>query len=191
MKIHTTKTTNGYKSIISLGKVDYCNNGRSINEANFTAEIKFTRRIDKIDTDLIPIKKYITFSAQGEIWNKGKTDIHCGGQCLDNIQEDFFPKSPEILKLVNIWERWHLNDMNAGTMKQEKTLEKCDSNDYSNRCEFLKEKGLYEDRGYKFGHSWLCDPIPTKDLKEILELFFGMTWLDLSSGEQSFLNFKK
>jgi hypothetical protein len=74
-------------------------------------------------------------------------------------------------KFLVIWDRWHLNDMRAGTPKQEEFIrewEKTNRYDYKQVCEALKEAGLYEDNGYKYGHGWLTEELP-QDVIEFLE----------------------
>lgn len=55
------------------------------------------------------------------------------GQVVDNIE----PKNDEQQKLIDIWNTYHLNGMNAGTKKQTEVLSKCESNDYTECTEFL------------------------------------------------------
>lgn len=55
------------------------------------------------------------------------------GQCLDNIK----PSTEAQKKIIEFWNLYHLNGMSAGTPKQNKVLENCESKDYSERCEFL------------------------------------------------------
>lgn len=43
--------------------------------------------------------------------------------------------------------------------------------DYTKVCEALKAVNLYEDNGYKYGHSWLVEPIPEEVITEIISIF--------------------
>lgn len=69
---------------------------------------------------------------------------------------------------TEIWERWHLNDMKAGTIKQEDFLRKKKSElnvrrlDYEVACKYLEEAGLLIDNGYKYGTSWLKEELPSE-----------------------------
>jgi hypothetical protein len=47
---------------------------------------------------------------------------YCGGagQCLDHIK----PADDDQQQLIDIWKKWHLNDMNAGTEKQQACIDK-------------------------------------------------------------------
>ena len=77
------------------------------------------------------------------------------GQCRDSIK----PKNDEQKQLIDIWKQWHLNDMNAGTVKQTEAL-KDFKGDYTAQCEYLKSVGLYDDDGYKYGTAWLKRGLP-------------------------------
>lgn len=78
------------------------------------------------------------------------------GQCQDSIK----PKNEAQKKLIDIWEKYHLNDIHAGTKKQEKAIEKCKSKDYNTQIKFLKSQKLYIDEGYKYGSGWLTRGLP-------------------------------
>lgn len=66
-----------------------------------------------------------------------------------------------IVEFLAVWEKWHLNDMQAGTPEQMEYLEKYpDIKDYSKKCELLKQVGLYEIDGYKYGSKWLTKELP-------------------------------
>ena len=91
---------------------------------------------------------------------------------MDTINE-FLSKDKLFSKIYKFWKKYHLNDLHAGTPKQEKALKKVEllgGNYYDEACEYLKSINLYEDNGYKYGSSWLKEEIPTKDLNEIKKL---------------------
>ena len=76
--------------------------------------------------------------------------------------------------ILYIWDKYHLNDMKGGTKQQEalliaSNLEKFASQ-YKEYCDHLARFDLLEDRGYKFGSSWLYMPIEAEDLAKIEEL---------------------
>jgi len=94
----------------------------------------------------------------------------CGsssGQCLDSIN----PKNEDQKKLVELWHKWHLNDMKSGTPKQEKAVNEwmkknnITNYDYTKSCEYLKSINLYEviheSKPYKYGHGWLKRKLPS------------------------------
>lgn len=89
------------------------------------------------------------------------------GQCLDHIK----PKNEHQKKLIDLWHKYHLNDMNAGTKGQEKAIEeaikkkKLENYDYDKTCKYLKSIKLYEvmyyGKPYKYGHGWLKRRLPS------------------------------
>lgn len=141
------------KKKLSLGKIDYNGTGRKVNAVELEINLKETE------------KGYV-FSMSGGIWNHIHTDYICCGQMCDEIGK-MFHHNKMVQRLVNIWEQYHLNDLNAGTINQEKALESFESKDYTKQCEYLKSIGLYEDNGYKYGTAWLFRQIPDEVIDEI------------------------
>lgn len=107
------------------------------------------------------------------------------GQCLGYIKQrilmgSFNPRltkaqTNEVLNIINIWEKYHLNDMKAGTINQEKFIKENykGAYDYNKVCELLKENNLLEDvymncQNYKYGTSWLCEEIPTSVIDSLM-----------------------
>jgi hypothetical protein len=79
----------------------------------------------------------------------------------------------KMTKLLDIWDEWHLNDMKAGTPAQEafiKEWKKTNKYDYTVACEALKEVGLYEDNGYKYGTGWLKVEVP----QDVIDWLFNL-----------------
>ena len=72
-------------------------------------------------------------------------------------------------QLWDIWDRWHLNDMRAGTPEQERI--KCTilaqgiKYEYSDMCKRLTQIGVNPDNGYSYGSQWLHEDVP----EEVLE----------------------
>ena len=162
------------RKIFNFGKIDFYGTGRKIN--------KVTIEVNLRDTDKGP-----EFSASGDVWNSKHTDIVCGGQCLDELDEfAALHDNPLFSKIYRLWKLYHLNGMNAGTVRQTKAvndyLERTNSRyDYSQMCDYLKSIDLYEDKEYlfkygnelkpyRYGSSWLYRSIPDEDLKIIKEL---------------------
>ena len=115
------------------------------------------------------------FSASCEVWNGKHTDIVMGGQCLDEVARLCPLKYNKRYKeILGLWKRNHLNDMHAGTERQEEEIERWEKEgnryDYEKVCKHLKSVGLYDDNGYKYGHGWLYRNISDEDLKRIKEL---------------------
>jgi hypothetical protein len=80
----------------------------------------------------------------------------------------------KMTKLLEIWDRWHLNDMKAGTSKQEAFIRdwKAAGNkyDYTAVCKALEEAGLLVDGEYKYGTKWLKEEVP----QEVIEWLFSL-----------------
>jgi hypothetical protein len=114
------------------------------------------------------------FTASACIWNHKHSDIYCGGQCLDTINETFKRVNPIFKKIYPIWKKYHLNDLKSGTKKQIEALDqyqfKSGRYDYIEACEYLKSIDLYDDRGYKYGSAWLYQPLPEDVLQTILDV---------------------
>jgi hypothetical protein len=87
-----------------------------------------------------------------------------------------------VQKFLDLWELWHLNDMQAGTPKQTEALEEFyatrsyPDNGYTQACEYLESKGLLYDahpetgEPYKYGSGWLYKAVPD----DVLEFFRGL-----------------
>jgi len=77
-----------------------------------------------------------------------------------------------ILKIA--WERWHLNDMRAGTPRQEEAVRNWRRDNpnkgYNEACEMLSELGILVDDGYRYGTSWLKEEVPM----DVLEWLFSL-----------------
>ena len=152
------------KRIIELGKIDYLGIGRKENMV--TVELELRKEDDG----------KIEFSCCGNIWNRIKSDVLCGGQCLDEIKD--YINIPLFIKIYRLWKSYHLNTMHAGTKKQEDFLIKNGYEDFGNRykeaCDFLKKNDLYYDENnVGFGCSWQYWEIPEEDLEEIRKLIEG------------------
>lgn len=107
----------------------------------------------------------------GEV--KYKHELGAFGQCYDEIEKILKYAKPEdqkkITKILKIWRKYHLNDMQAGTKVQQdalhtKTLDNWASQ-YDKCCEYLNSINLLEDRGYKFGSKWLFMKLPKRIIK--------------------------
>lgn len=144
------------KTKINLGKIDYNRTGRKINAVDLEVNLKET-------------EQGIVFTMSGSVWNSKKTGIIAGGQMCDEIGKHF-KHDKRVQRLVQIWQKYHLNDMNAGTINQEIALEDCKSYDYYARCKHLENNGLLYDNGYKYGTAWLFRQIPDEVIEEVKQI---------------------
>lgn len=147
------------KKVISLGKINY---GGKMRNNEVTVELKLEKNEGG----------KICFSACAYIWNSRHTDIKSGGQILDKLLP-YFAGNDLFMTIFSWWRNYHLNDMHAGTPRQERALKEMDENfgdkksRYEKQCDYLKSIDLYEDNGYKYGTGWLYEEIPDDVLKEM------------------------
>lgn len=93
------------------------------------------------------------------------------GQCLDSL--DKYMQDSTLWKIIyRLWKEYHLNNLHAGTQKQEQILKEVFGEllvtmDYKDKCDCLAENGLFEDNGFKYGHGWYYKEIPSDDLAMI------------------------
>lgn len=152
---------------ISFGKIDYFGRGRKINEVTIEMRLSFDE-----DRYGRPV-----FSCSGNVWNGRKTDIVCGGQCLDELLP-FFKYNKLFKEIHGLWKRNHLNDMNVGTPEQLRCIEEhkdeIDESDgwFIKELNLLKKYGMdvveYEGKLYEYGKGWVYRVIPADDLKRIV-----------------------
>jgi len=93
------------------------------------------------------------------------------GQIYDSIVVDEMTFVDDWTKdmlndLLSVWRRWHLNDMRAGTWLQQQVLDAYFKDRervadwYKEAVTYLHSVGLLEHLDYKFGSSWLFEPVP-------------------------------
>lgn len=179
------------KARAKFGKIDYYGNGRKSNAVEIEMELKDGN-----------------FSAMGFIKNARGTDSVSGGQNIDEIA-DLMKDNKDVQEIHSLWKKYHLNQMHAGTEKQEEALEKfkserkaiaeqmnkgktydwqkVDERDYEVTKKLLENHNLLEDDGYKYGTSWLKREIPDDDKRRIISLInkYNGKGADSTSGENS------
>ena len=158
---------------IHFGEIDYNRTGRRINAVSVEIRLDDGR-----------------LSICGTIWNSRHTDCLCGGQCLDEIFK-YLHENALFREIYGYWKNWHLNDMRAGTRKQENAIREYrktnpykTSDTYGENCEYLKSIGLLTDNladdeefsvreGYKYGSGWVTWRIPEDVIRRIEEIING------------------
>jgi len=95
------------------------------------------------------------------------------GELYDDIP---YGHHADLDHLVELWKEWHLNAFIAGTPEQESAIKEWKKKhgryNYDDLVKHLKEKGIYEINGYKYGHKWLFRPLP-KNIEEKIEKIMG------------------
>ena len=139
---------------------------------NFTNKLTFQRGDNKLVVDIEYEDNRLSIS--GIVYEKNNhgswRDVG-GGQCQDELIQNFVDM-PNAKRLYELWERWHLNDLNAGDEVQEAHLRKLKENgweykSYENACEQLERDGLLVHNGYKYGSAWKFEEVPAEVLKEL------------------------
>lgn len=91
------------KKTFYFGKIDFEKKGVQNNLV--TVEMEYKEDGDK--------KR---FSVCGNVWNARRSDIVCGGQCLDTIAE--YITDPVFSEIYRLWNLYHLNDMHPACQHQ-------------------------------------------------------------------------
>lgn len=78
-------------------------------------------------------------------------------------------------RLYQIWKRWHLNDMRAGTSVQEALLRRAkdkgvDVSTYEKARNYLLGFGLLVDQGHRYGSAWLKEKLPQHVIDYLIAL---------------------
>lgn len=150
-------------------------------------KVVYRRTVYPIEGVCVQIRYTITGDLRGVLAISGDTN-NAHGQIYECLSPDAVPKEPftknDILKLREYWERWHLNDTNAGTPKQEAAVRawKAAGNkyDYKDACNYLKTIDLYEDDGYRYGSKWLFEEVPQEVIRWLFEMpGEGSTYYDI------------
>jgi len=112
----------------------------------------------------------------GNVWNRARTDISSGGQNTDTIRAAFSDDA-RVVRLCELWDRWHLNDMRPGMRAQAAYLadQGLTGAKYEAAVKALEAANLLEVRTpdgkfYKYGSAWLVEPLPAEVEAEVREL---------------------
>lgn len=128
-----------------------------------------------LDIDLNDCKSYLELSIVGEM--KNCQSESCGQNYNDF--KYFYNDYPELPGIVDIWKRWHLNGLNAGTRIQTEFIltkfsfhrdEALPYYDYNAVVAELKKADLYVDRGYVYGTAWLVEQLPQEVIDKVKSL---------------------
>lgn len=127
------------KTKIDFGLIDFYGDGK--NKRN---------RVD-VELELKETPNGEEFSASANVWNSRHSDIICGGQCLDTLAP-FFKNNLLYIKILNFWEKYHLNGMHPECEHQhalnwhEQAREKIKINKYTLTHEAIEAQNKAEKR---------------------------------------------
>lgn len=153
-----------YSRRIECGKADWERRGRKVNA--LTLDVRLTEKDGGA----------WAFSVCGDVWNSRRTDIVSSGQILDEMFR--LPMMEPWREVYALWKEYHLNDMTAGSPRQEEAvaewLAEGNGYDYGKACEMLASKGLLRDEGfvykgkpYEYGTARPAKPIPAGALAKM------------------------
>lgn len=146
--------------------------GRTRDRERVTVEFELeslTKPVETTEHETVYVGR--RFSATGAVYAPGDREPHAAGQCLDVLLNVCDPAPgiavADIFSLHAIWQRWHLNDMRPACA-------------HMPRAEWLKrdangqvsctENVCWAGTGYRYGTSWLYEPIPSHVVTEIQRL---------------------
>jgi hypothetical protein len=122
------------------------------------------------------------FTACVDVYNHIKSDTLIGGQAFETVIDLYknLKYNPLFMEIVDLWRKYHLNDMHPGTVEQEQAIQEgIDNNlflrnDYVTKVAYLQSIDLYEveyeGKPYKYGSAWLFREIPTEDINRIKKI---------------------
>lgn len=135
-----------------------------------TLEIRNENR-ERFTVDHKSISGYKVLSISGHAQYRPHQDYNYCGQIqntvrqnLDNFRKLYIPKK-KILQILNIWDMWHLNDLQAGCVhmgKPKKGLE-WDTKEWERLT-------LQCPKGYKYGTAWLIKELPQRIIETVNKL---------------------
>jgi hypothetical protein len=120
----------------------------------------------------ISVKNYVTLSISGYGKKPRNKDISYGGQIIDelkpeNLAKNLIPQT-DLDEIVEIWKRWHLNDMSAGCIHQGE-IGVNSPHDNWKRLQAIETAKC--PIGYVYGSKWLLEPLPADVIIRIKKLF--------------------
>lgn len=102
---------------------------------------------------------------------------HHGHDSITNITPASGWDAETVKRFFDAWDRWHLNDMKAGSVVQEEFLRRnpvvavYPESHYTKASEALAAAGLNPDSdGYKYGSAWKREDVPA----DVIEFLAGL-----------------
>jgi hypothetical protein len=114
----------------------------------------------------------MTASVMSRLAGKGRWESRSMGQSVDLVRE-IWSDDPVAVELCDVWDRWHLNDMKAGTRAQVEAIKDFrlagGAADHEASVNHLRDLGLDTDasvlvkgKPYAYGTAWLVEPLPAE-----------------------------
>jgi hypothetical protein len=128
-----------------------------------SAELVISVRLDSEDrvretTDHRYVATYKRLGISAGVWNRQRTDFVCCGQIRDALDNMvlYAPgwDAQKVQRLGEIWDAWHLNELNAGCVHQ------------------VDNRDVCPETGYMYGHAWLLRELPA-DIEDEVEAMFA------------------
>lgn len=102
----------------------------------------------------------------------GQIDMHLKPSDIVNWAPGW--NAGKMKRFLEVWKRWHLNDMVPGTPAQMEFVRKLPEGqrDYGNAADALANAGLSPDpeNGYQYGSAWLTEEVPEDVLQFLVSL---------------------
>lgn len=138
----------------------------------------------RVDVKLALKENPYVFTCSAAITPYNARDSIICGQCLDTIKNYTSLKGDQTFSVIyDLWKKYHLNDLHAGTPNQEAAIREAIANgtlkdyDYTQVVSYLKSIGLYRDESYQYngeayayGTGWLYEAIPDNDIATIKKI---------------------
>lgn len=152
----------------------------------------------ELTIDLQPLPADATeLSISACVYFGRRSDCDMAGQCIGDVRRlsATHPMAAEIAELCEIWKRWHLGGMNAGTRTQREALEDMEpavypESHYDKACKHLESKGLLVDGGYKYGSAWLSEPLPADVAADVVTIINSLIAGENARAARSLPKFK-
>jgi len=134
------------------------------------------------------VSEPLGFALTSAVWDPSRTDWIAGGATVEPLREvvergTVSPRltSDGLARLADIGERWHLNDVKAGCAHQTVVYE---DGEYGRRPSLTLTEPCPM-TGYRYGSSWLIEPLPDGLLDEVSDI---LEW-HVSAGGNVYRNY--
>lgn len=142
-----------------------------------TVEMRITTHTARPDTQRLtinhePITNWSRFAMTSMTRDSRAKYAHSAGQGREELLRitECAPgfNVGKLHELYALWDRWHLNDMNAGCVHQPPESVVWENEPY--RRVDLKNTPPCPDTGYRYGSAWLIEPLPSDVIMRAQEL---------------------